>query len=106
MFKNKIETEKRILTAMVKIYCRENHDAVVLCNDCSSVLEYALLRTEKCKFRENKPACKKCTTHCYNKENREKIKEIMRFSGKKMLFRHPVLSVKHLINGFNKQQKN
>jgi hypothetical protein len=93
--------EKKTLMAMIKIYCRANHKMGSICLECNKLTEYAFLRVEKCRYRENKPACKRCPTHCYNNENRKKIKEIMRFSGKKMLFKHPVLSVKHLLIRFN-----
>jgi hypothetical protein len=35
--------------------------------------------------------------HCYALAKREKIREVMRFSGKLMPLRHPYLSVIHLL---------
>jgi hypothetical protein len=101
MLRHRLATEKTIVKAMIEIYCKANHNAVRMCEDCNKLIEYALLRTEKCRYQENKPACKRCPTHCYNIENRNKIKEIMRFSRKKILLKHPILSVKHVINRFN-----
>jgi len=98
---NRLSTEKKVVKAMIKIYCKANHKQIEICDDCNSLIEYALLRTDRCRYHENKPACKNCQTHCYNKENRNKIIEIMQFSGKRIVFRNPILSLKHLLNGFN-----
>ena len=53
------------------------------------------LRTNKCPFMETKTFCSACKVHCYAPEKKEKIKEVMRFSGPRMLWHHPVLAVKH-----------
>ena len=94
---NKITIEKATVKAMIEIYCKSNHQQRNVCSECAELIDYALLRTDKCKYGEAKPTCKKCLTHCYNKEHKNKIREIMRFSGKRMLIYHPILSVKHLL---------
>ncbi|MEI8203232.1 MAG: nitrous oxide-stimulated promoter family protein [Bacteroidota bacterium] len=98
MQSKRIATEKATVKAMIEIYCKSNHRQNTTCDDCVLLIEYALVRTDKCKYGNNKPACKVCSTHCYNKENRTKIKEIMRFSGPRMIFRHPILSIRHLLS--------
>jgi len=35
---------------------------------------------------------------------REKIKDVMRYAGPKMIYRHPVLAMFHFIDGFRKGQ--
>lgn len=35
--------------------------------------------------------------HCYKPAMREKIREVMRFSGPRMMLYHPVLAVSHVI---------
>ena len=67
-------TEKTIVKAMIGIYCKANHRTDGMCADCNKLMEYALLRVEYCRYKANKPACKRCPTHCYNNENRKKIK--------------------------------
>lgn len=84
------------IEAMIRIYCR-NHHKQDLCNECGTVLTYAYARIEKCLFGPEKPACNKCTVHCYSPAMKEKVKEIMRFSGPKMIFKHPILALIHLI---------
>ena len=100
MSSKRIETEKATVKAMIEVYCKANHGEKNVCKDCKNLIEYALLRTDKCKYKENKPACQKCKTHCYKPEYREKIKEVMRFSGPRMIYIHPVLSLKHMISKF------
>jgi hypothetical protein len=92
-----IATEKRTFEAMIEIYCRRNHGAEPLCSECRNLYDYAVARLDKCPFGENKPACKNCTVHCYSPEKREKIKDVMRFSGRRMLRKHPYLTLLHLI---------
>ncbi len=98
MGKGKIETEKATVKAMIEIYCKANHKQNKICDECIQLIEYACLRAEKCKYQANKPACKDCKTHCYSPEKRNKIKEVMQFSGPRMFFRHPLLSISHLIS--------
>lgn len=49
-------------------------------------------------FGEEKPACKQCPVHCYQPAKREEMKQIMRWAGPRMLWRHPILTVRHLID--------
>lgn len=46
---------------------------------------------------EHKTFCSNCRVHCYKPEMREKIREVMRFSGPRMIFYHPVPAVYHVI---------
>jgi hypothetical protein len=36
--------------------------------------------------------------HCYRPEMRQRVREVMRFAGPKMLLRHPLLAVRHLLD--------
>lgn len=85
-----------IVTAMIKIYCKGNHGTEELCDECLELAEYAELRVKNCKFGDKKPVCGKCTVHCYKQEMREKIREVMRYSGPKMVYKHPVMLLKHV----------
>ena len=92
-----VNIEKRTIKAMIKIYCKKHHGFSELCPDCSKLHEYSSLRIERCVFGKNKPACNKCKVHCYSSEKRENIKEIMRYSGRKMLLKHPYLTFLHFV---------
>lgn len=96
---NQIEYEQHIVHRMLLIYCKRNHNSKnSLCETCVELKNYAFLRLEKCKFGNQKPACKACPVHCYKPEMREKIREVMRFSGPRMAWYYPVDSIKHLFH--------
>lgn len=91
-------TDNRTLEVMIKIFCRAHHgDKEELCPDCRELLEYAQKRLDKCPFGENKPRCSDCTVHCYKPEMREKIRAVMKYSGPRMVYKHPVLTGAHYI---------
>ena len=93
----KREREKAMVTEMIALYCRKNHHVEALCPDCAALTEYARQRSDKCLFMESKTFCSNCKIHCYKPEMREKIRAVMRFSGPRMMFHHPVMAVRHLI---------
>jgi len=102
----RLAREEKTVAAMVGIYCRGNHarlEAGGLCPDCRELLDYASARLEKCRFQADKPNCADCPVHCYKPSMREKVKEVMRYAGPRMMFRHPVLAFFHLWNGVKKK---
>lgn len=91
----------RVLSEFIAVYCREQHKAedskvfsinddklksvlgnkeIVLCGDCSKLLHHGIAKLLLCPY-DPKPACRKCETHCYAPDYRERIREVMRFSG-------------------------
>jgi hypothetical protein len=95
----RLRREQRTVDAMIALYCRDNHDASGgLCDDCAALAEYARLRLEKCPFGEEKPTCAKCPIHCYKPALKKQIQAVMRYSGPRMLLRHPILAVRHMID--------
>jgi hypothetical protein len=97
-----MNSEKKTVTAMIRLYCSKHHIGTSLpCSSCAELEAYALERIQKCPFGEDKPVCNKCTVHCYKPEMRERVKEVMRFSGPRMLMRHPVLAVRHLVRSYS-----
>ncbi|MCX6246388.1 MAG: nitrous oxide-stimulated promoter family protein [Bacteroidetes bacterium] len=103
--KDPLFIEKKTLTAMIKIYCESVHGRKALCDDCRNLQDYALQRIERCVYGNDKPACKNCPVHCYKPKRKEEIRNVMRFSGPKMVYRHPVLAVTHLIKDGRTIQK-
>lgn len=98
---DKRETEKRVVAEMITLYCRHHHHShqeADLCPECSALLNYAQARSDKCPFMETKSFCVNCKVHCYQPEMREKIREVMRWAGPRMLFYHPVMAVSHMIS--------
>lgn len=94
----KRENEKALIQQMIGIYCKCKHKTKNgLCEDCSSLLEYSHLRINRCPFMESKTFCSNCTVHCFRNEQREQIKKVMVFSGKRMIFHHPLIAINHVI---------
>ena len=71
-----------VLERFVGIYCQRKHGTAKgsLCDECSDLLSYARQRLEKCPF-DPKPKCKDCKVHCYRGDYRQRIREVMKFSG-------------------------
>ena len=99
MADKRIEREKQTVTAMISLYCQGIHGADGLCRECAELEEYSLKRLMKCPFEAAKPTCVKCTAHCYQPAMREKIRQVMRYSGPRMVYRHPLMALAHLIDG-------
>ncbi len=102
----RINREKKTIEAMVHIYCQGKHDTCAkLCPECASFLTYAKKRLDNCPFQENKNTCAECLIHGYQPEMRLKAKEIMRYSGPRMLLYHPRLAIHHVFDGRRKPQR-
>jgi len=100
MFGKRLERELRTIRAMVRIYCRRHHGGRgELCAECAELLDYARQRLERCPFGEEKPTCVRCPIHCYKPSQRERARAVMRFAGPRMLWRHPILAIRHLLDG-------
>jgi hypothetical protein len=96
--------ERNTVAAMIRIYCRGRHETRnALCNDCNDLLDYARRRLDKCPFQEGKTSCGNCRIHCYKTDMREKIRDVMRYAGPRMLYRHPLLAFYHAIDGMRKE---
>jgi hypothetical protein len=88
----------KVLAKFIEVYCKSNHQnmkkgiwkdnlsciTIELCNECIEIMNYSANRLSLCPL-DPKPSCKNCTVHCYAPEQRKKIKEIMRFSGIKLI---------------------
>ena len=95
----KIDREKQTIKLMVEIYCKKKHGYKdELCVECKEFLEYAHKRLSFCKFGEEKSTCSRSPIHCYKKDMKEKAKEIMRFSGPRMLLYKPSEVIRHALN--------
>ena len=94
---SRIEEEKQTIEQMIHFYCRHKEKNQTLCSACSELLKYAHQRLEHCPFGEQKPTCLKCKIHCYRAEEKEKARQIMREEGPRMLLKHPLLTIEHLI---------
>ena len=97
------KNDLKVLVAFVTVFCTARHQEqeamnlpeelaelfrreVRLCPECRALLDYALLKRRNCPL-EPKPSCKHCHIHCYGSDYRERIREIMAFSGRRMIMR-------------------
>ncbi len=96
----------KTLRLMIQMYCKKHHHLhhhlhhyrTKLCPECEETIKYALDKSQKCPYKEKASVCETCKIHCYHNEKQEKIKKIMRFSGPKMIFHHPILTIWHLLD--------
>ena len=95
--RTKREREKAMVSEMIALYCRKQHGGKgSLCPECAALEAYARQRSDKCPFMETKTFCSNCKVHCYKPEMREKIRAVMRFSGPRMIFSHPIAAMRHV----------
>lgn len=95
----------KVLLQFTSVYCAQKHDAervaattdepglqslplhkYPVCKECREFVLYAFDRRLRCPLEE-KPVCKHCAVHCYKPGHREKVREIMRFSGQHLIKR-------------------
>jgi hypothetical protein len=95
----RLRRERITVEKMVRLYCGEKHGfSDNLCIDCSALLKYSEARLINCPYEDNKPVCKDCKHHCYSHVMQDKVKSVMRFSGPRMLLRHPYLAIMHKLD--------
>src|SRR5512143_1904204 len=93
----------KVLLHFIRVYCSSKHDGQTevplptdlgdmftrglhVCPECRELVAYALEKRRKCPL-DPKPSCKRCHIHCYGREYRARIREIMASSGKRMIMR-------------------
>ncbi len=101
----KRQKEKKVITEMISLYCRKHHHEEKLCDECQSLLAYAHMRIDRCPFMETKTFCNNCKVHCYQKEKREQVKTVMRYSGPRMLMYHPIMVLHHMYLSMKEKNK-
>lgn len=103
---HKRQREKETVSLMIRLYCEKKHGIKKeLCPECSKLNDYAILRSDKCPFMESKTFCSNCRAHCYKADMREKIREVMRFSGPRMIVHHPVMALRHVIESKKEKKR-
>ena len=99
----RLRREAETIEAMISLNCRDRHRSeTVLCAECAELLTYARQRLERCPFAEDKPTCANCPVHCYKPEMRARVRTVMRFAGPRMILHHPLVAIRHLLDGRRK----
>jgi uncharacterized paraquat-inducible protein A len=95
----------KILARFIELFCHARHDRKkvgeralpemlqqgkrshqTICIDCAELLEHGMKKRATCPL-DPKPICKSCHIHCYTPEQRLKVREIMAYSGRRMILR-------------------
>jgi len=112
----RLNKDLKTLALFISLYCRHHHGQadkatpevkgldvesiagreISLCADCRKLLTHAFVKRTHCQM-DPKPQCKHCPVHCYHATYREQIREVMKFSGKKMLFGGRIDYLFHLL---------
>jgi hypothetical protein len=106
--------DMRTLVTFVKTYCSAKHKLrqpfgmpglnieeiagkdLFLCPECAKLLQHALAKRTHCP-RDPKPDCKRCPTRCYAPRYRTQMRDVMRFSGWRLLLRGRLDYLWHLL---------
>ena len=92
-----IQQEQATIGSMIGLFCHAKHDTTTeLCQECQDLLDYARERVAHCLFITEKPVCAKCPVHCYKAPYKERIREVMRYSGPRLIFKDPIAVMRHL----------
>lgn len=97
-----INREKATVRCMVALFCHNRHARRLrgddgLCQECRELVDYAHRRLENCRFGDTKGSCRQCSVHCYSPAMAEAIRRVMRYSGPRMMFHHPIAAIRHLL---------
>lgn len=87
-----------MVRAMIGLYCSRHHGGGGLCAECAGLADYACARIDGCPHGSAKSTCRLCMTHCYAPARREAIRRVMRYAGPRMLWHHPVMALRHILN--------
>lgn len=82
---------------MIHLYCSKNHHTKNLYPDCKELLDYAQTRSQRCLFMKKKTFCAHCKVHCYKTEMRERIRQVMRYAGPRMIIYYPKTAFWHML---------
>jgi len=94
----------KTLALFINVYCGQKHSAVPksvvqlkthdveaiagrpisLCAGCTKLLAHAFVKRAHCPMKP-KPACKHCPNHCYHPTYRAQIRDVMKYSGRRLV---------------------
>ncbi len=99
-----LQREAKTAELMIGLYCQHHHNQQTdsLCPGCCELLEFSNRRLAYCPFGEDKPTCAKCQVHCYKSQMRQPMRQVMRWAGPRMIWHHPWLTLRHLLDKFRK----
>jgi len=116
VMRDPILKDLKVLATFIGVYCKHRHgDApktpvqmkthdvqaiagkpVVLCAPCSKLLAHAFVKRSHCPHSP-KPACKDCPSHCYHPDYRAQIRQVMKYSGRRLVMSGRLDYLLHLL---------
>ncbi|TKB51102.1 nitrous oxide-stimulated promoter family protein [Ferrimonas sediminicola] len=98
----RLAREHRTMAKMTRLYCQAQCDGrrndAGVCPACDELLAYAEQKLDRCPYGEEKPTCGNCPIHCYKPAQRQQARGIMRYAGPRMVLRHPLAAVQHILD--------
>ncbi len=89
------------IDAMITMFCRGHHDTRGrICDECLDLLAYTRKKLVRCPFGRDKPTCSHCKVHCYTPAMRERIRDVMRFAGPRILLVHPLTALLYFMDTY------
>jgi len=92
-----IQWEKDTLEKMTRLFCRAKHRRQNPCPQCRELITYARQRLDACRYGAQKPPCERCHIHCYKPIMRDRVKQVMRYAGPRMVIYYPLDALRHLV---------
>ncbi|WP_110954302.1 nitrous oxide-stimulated promoter family protein [Anaerosinus massiliensis] len=107
--KDIIPKEKETVRKAFGIYCHSKHgtssNGKKLCPKCTALLATVMLKMNRCPYGFTKPICEKCKTPCFGTAQTKEFLVIMSGAKTKMFFKHPIMTMKHMLYGMRKEAK-
>ena len=90
----------KTLEAIGRIYCSAHHDSAEhdeagLCPSCREAVSATFERASNCPNHQT-GNCEDCEIKCQRGDAQARIRQIMRYSAPRMLFRHPLMTLEYL----------
>ncbi len=105
----KRQQEQAVLEEIIRCYCHGHHHrraaGEALCADCRELASYAAARVRACPRMASKSFCSICPVHCYTPERHAQIQRVMRYGGPRLLFRHPIMTLRHIYLSWKEKRK-
>ena len=98
---NNIPKEKENIRKTFGVYCRSKHNTEgdKLCPKCTALLTTIFTKIGRCPYGITKPICEKCETPCFGEKSTNEFRSIMSSAQRKMLLSHPMMTIKHKLQG-------
>ncbi len=99
--KNNVPKEKENIRKTFGVYCHGNHNTEgdKLCPKCTALLTTVFTKIARCPYGITKPICEKCETPCFGEKATNEFRSIMSSAQRKMLLSHPMMTIKHKLQG-------